>query len=606
MMWAIGILAVVASAALFLVWAAPSRTAPVASLQRLRVELGTDASLVTNEGPAGALSPDGRTLAFVAAKTGGMSQLYVRRLDQLEATPLAGTSGARAPFFSPDGRWIGFFAGGSLKKIATSGGAAILLSPGAHSAAWGDKGSVVFSPEVVGPLARVPSDGTPTPLTTLGEGERTHRWPQLLPGERAVLYTASRTAASTADSTLVVQALPTGPRTILQKNATYGRFLPSGHVVYVHDGTLFAMPFDPVRLEALGGAVPVLEGVTTINSGGNVAAGAAHLALSDTGTLIYLPGRSLDTNAAPLVWMDRSGQTSPLRATPADWSDITFSPDGRRLAMDLVDAGNPDIWIYDVARDQLSRLTTDPGDDLAPTWTPDGRRVVFSSTRGGTVPNLYWQAADGSDEATRLADAPFVQFATSWHPSGRFLAFRQVNPQTGSDLMILPFEGSEASGWKPGTPTTLLNSRFEERMPEFSPDGRWLAYVSNESGRFEVYVRPFPGPGSKWPVSVSGSSGIFGAAWSRVRNELLFETPDGQIMAVSYASANDSFRVERPKLWSEKAHLLRPRWGSFDIHTDGQRVVTGPVPEGPTTPQNSVVLVSNFFEEIRRLAVPSQ
>src|SRR4030095_1096424 len=164
---------------------------------------------------------------------------------------------------------------------------------------------------------------------------------------------------------------------------------------------------------------------------------------------------------------------------PADWSNATFSPDGRRLAMDIIDNGNTDIWIYDVDRDQLSRLTTDPGDDLAPTWTPDGRRVVFSSTRGGTVPNLYWQAADGSDEATRLTDAPFDQFATSWHPSGKFLAFRQVNPQSGSDVMILPLEGSESAGWKPGTPTTLLNSRFEERMPEFSPDGRWLAYLSN-------------------------------------------------------------------------------------------------------------------------------
>ena len=274
--------------------------------------------------------------------------------------------------------------------------------------------------------------------------------------------------------------------------------------------------------------------------------------------------------------------------------------------MDMVDAGNPDIWIYDLAREQLSRLTTDPGDDLAPTWTPDGRRVVFSSTRGGTVPNLYWQAADGSDEATRLADAPFVQFATSWHPSGRFLAFRQIHPQTGSDVMILPLEGNDTTGWKPGTPTPLLNSRFEERMPEFSPDGRWLAYVSNESGRFEVYVRPFPGPGSKWSISVNGSSGTFAAAWSRTRNELLFESPDAHIMAAAYASANDSFRVEKPRLWSERAHQFRPRWGSFDLHTDGQRVVMAPIPEGPTTPQDTLVLVSNFFDEIRRLTADAK
>jgi serine/threonine-protein kinase len=303
--------------------------------------------------------------------------------------------------------------------------------------------------------------------------------------------------------------------------------------------------------------------------------------------------------------MDGSGRTTVLRAMPADWSNATFSPDGRRLAMDIIDGGNTDIWIYDLARDQISRLTSDPGDDLSPAWTPDGRRVVFSSTRGGQVPNLYWQAIDGSDEATRLTNAPFDQFATSWHPSGRFLAFRQVNPQTGSDVMILPLEGSDAAGWKPGTPTTLLNSRFEERMPEFSPDGRWLAYVSNESGRFEVYVRSFPGPGGKWPVSVSGSTGIFAAAWSRARNELFFESPDGHIMAASYTTTNDSFGVDKPRVWSEKAHLFRPRWRSFDLHRDGQRVITAPVPDGPTPVQDTVVLVSNFFDEIRRRASPS-
>jgi serine/threonine protein kinase/Tol biopolymer transport system component len=602
MPWAVAAAAALAVTmlALWAPWRKPEQ--PSSAPVRLEVALGVDASLVTTGGPAAILSPDGQTLVFVARKTGGAQQLYIRRLDQLQATPLSGTDGAFNPFFSPDGRWIAFFDG-RLKKIAVTGGAAVVLCDGGLSGMWGEDGTIVFSPRSIGPLWRVSSDGgTPEALTTLAAGELTQRWPQLLPGGKAVLYIGSDTPLSAGTKNLIVQPLPNGPSKILQKRATYGRYLPTGHLVYVHDGTLFAVPFDPTLLEPTGAAVPVLEGVTAINSGNPLAAGGAQFALADTGALVYLPHRRIDASDAPVVWMDHAGRTSPLRSVPANWSNPQFSPDGRQLAMDI-GGGNTDVWVYDWARGTSSRVTSDAGGDLVPTWTPDGRRLVFSSLGGQRTPSLYWKRSDGTGAVQRLTEGKNRQFATSWHPSGKFLAFHEVSPQTGFDLMILPMEGDEATGWKPGTPAVFLSSPFNEGFARFSADGRWLAYVSDESGRYEVYVRPFPGPGSKWQVSINGSASLAPVSWSRVRHELLFGNADHQIMVAAYAVHGDSFRPDKPRLWSERPFLPRPLGGNFDLHPDGQRIAMAPGPETlSTAKQDHVVLIFNFFDEVRRLA----
>jgi serine/threonine-protein kinase len=291
----------------------------------------------------------------------------------------------------------------------------------------------------------------------------------MLPGGKAVLYTGHSGTLAFEDANLVVQPLPTGARKIVQRGGYYGRYLPSGHLVYIHDGTLFAAPFDLDRLELTGQPVPALESVAAIPR-----SGGAQFAVAGNGTLVYLPGQSA-SNAVPISWMDREGKTTPLRATPANWSNPHFAPDGRRLALDIFDRNQSDVWVYDWARDTLSRLTSDPADDAKPVWTPDGRRIVFGSTRADkSTFNLYWQRADGTGEVERLTDSKNSQQADSWHPSGKFLSFAETNPQTGQDLMILPMEGGEASGWKPGKPTVFLNSRFAEREAIFSPDGRWL------------------------------------------------------------------------------------------------------------------------------------
>ena len=485
------------------------------------------------------MSPDGAQLAFVARPHGGgASRLYVRRLDQLTATPLAGTEGAVAPFFSPDGQWLGFFGAGKLKKIAVTGGAPVTLAdaPSARGGSWAEDGTIVFVPAAAsgGGLWRVPAaGGTAERLTTPAPGEATHRWPQVLPGGRAVLYTVSAVIGNFTNAWLAVQPLPAGTPQIVQRGGSYGRYLPSGrgspkraereggHLTWVHDGTLFAAPFDLATLAVIGPAVPVVPGVVS-----HVANGGAEVDVSDTGTLVYLPGGE-NASAAPLDWLTRDGKTTPLRATPANWNGVQIAPDGRRVAFSLTDPANVDVWTYDAARDASTRLTVDPGVDRNPVWTPDGRRLVYAAARNGGAQNLYWQRADGSGDATRLATSPNVQYPGSWHPSGRVLAFQETRPQTGFDLLILPVEGDEASGWKFGTPTVFLSGPFTEQQPRFSPDGRWLAYESNESGIVEIYVRPFPGPGDKWPISTGGGTN---AVWSRARHELLYLAPDGRIM----------------------------------------------------------------------------
>jgi serine/threonine-protein kinase len=604
-------------AAVLVLWAPWRNASPPAPL-RLSAELGADVSLTVGIGDALSLSPDGAVVAFVAQKgAGGSSQLYVRRLTQLQATALSGTDDAQSPFFSPDGQWIAFFAGGKVKKIAATGGAVFTLcdAPFGRGGAWSEDGTIVFQPNIPPAgrrLMRVSSaGGTPEPLTSLAEGEVSQRWPQVLPGGKAVLFTSGDAAGrGYDDATLVVQALPTGARTVVQRGGYHGRYLPSGlgsperagreggHLVYMHAGTLFAAPFDLDRLAVTGPPVPALEGVRS-----DAVTGAAQFAVSASGTVVYLPGQS-GSGAGPIHWMDHEGKTTPLRATPANWFNLLFAPDGRRLALQINAGSANDIWVYEWARDTLTRLTFDPARDEKPVWTPDGRRLVFASARADkSTLNLYGQRADGTGEAQRLTESRHPQLPASWHPSGTFLAFEEVNPAASWDLMILPMEGDEASGRKPGKPTVFLNSPFEEREPMFSPDGRWLAYVSIESGRPEVYVRPFPGPGGKWQISTGGGNS---PTWSRTTRELFYGTLNGQIMVAPYAGEGDSFRAEKPRLWSEGRFVTRGPNRMFDLHPDGTRFALAPVEQAPGVKQDKVVFLFNFFDELRRIAPPAK
>jgi Tol biopolymer transport system component len=570
---------------------------------RLSAEIGVDASLYTVFGPAAILSPDGTRLALVAAGSDRKRRIYVRSLDQLQATALSGTENASDPFFSPDGQWIGFFADGKLKKISIQGGAAVTLcdSPSDLGGSWGDDGTIVFTPDHVA-LSKVSSaGGRPQQLTTLDKqaGENTQRWPQVLPGSKAVLFTSNAHLIGHEDADIVVYSMASGQRKTLQRGGFYARYLPSGHVVYMHEGTLFAVPFDLKRLEITGQPAPILEGVVTVPSDGG-----AQFSFSETGNLVYVAGRSGFQNVS-IYWMDREGKFTPLRETPGDYYSPAFSPDGKRLALEIFDGKRRDIWVYEWERDTLTRLTFAGETNSFPIWTPDGQRIVYSSVEKGGTFNLWWIRADGAGNAQRLTENKNSQSVGSWRPDGKVLAFYQVNPSTSGDIMTLPIEGDEKSGWKPGEPKPFVNSAFTEAFPAFSPDGRWLAYMSNESGISEVYVRPFPGPGGKWQVSTGGGAV---PKWSRGGKEFFYRTQDNKIMVVTYTAFGDSFQADKPQLWSPGQFTERGAGNyNFDLHPDGKRFA---VLKAPGTEQaaavNHVSFILNFFDEIRRKVPPGK
>ena len=306
--------------------------------------------------------------------------------------------------------------------------------------------------------------------------------------------------APSTTQTLIVQPLPTGSRKVVLRGGYYGRYLPSGHLVYIHNGTLFAARFDLDRLEVTGQPVPALDGVAS-----DASTGGAQFAVSDNGTLVYVPGQST-SSGMPIQWMDHEGKATTLRASPTKWFNPVFAPDGRRLALNILDR-QFDIWVYELARDTLSRLTADPASDTKPVWTPDGRRIVFASARGDkSTPNLYWQRADGIGDAERLTQSKNPQLAGLVASEWQIPGVRGTDPANEIRPDDPAHRGRRSRGWKLGKPTVFLNGPAEEREPMFSPDGRWLAYSSNESGRYEVYVRPFPGPGGRWQISTDGGA----------------------------------------------------------------------------------------------------
>ena len=574
-------------------------TAPI----RVHLELGADATLANvDRASAAILSPNGQALVFVGQRRTGPASLFVRRLDQLDATPLPGTEGAHSPFFSPDSEWVAFFADAKLKKVALSGGAPVTVcdTPDARGGTWGADGWIVFAAFFPGidraGLLRVSSaGGTPTALTTLADGEVVHGWPHFLPGGNALLFSTHTSRMNWDDAKIVVQPLPSGERKIVQSGGSSAKYLASGHVVYLHDAKVFAVPFDLERLQVTGPPFLVLDGV-----GSNPNGGSAQFAASETGTFVYLsrPIGAAPMGGAPIQWMDRAGRRTPLRATSTNWGNPNFSPDGTRLAVEINDGKQLAVWVYEWEHDRAFQLTLNPAQNQKPVWTPDGRRIVFWSNRDAQQ-NLYWQRADGTGDALRLTHSEYPQSAASWHPSGKILAFQETRPQTSADLMYVRIEGDEVTGWRPGTVTSFLSTAATEREPMFSPDGKWLAYQANDLGQFEVYVRPFPGPGGTWRISTAG--GIT-PTWSRTRREILYRSPENQLMVAAYTASGDSFRAEKPRLWTES--YIGPQTGqrSFDLHPDGERVAVAPELGSLDRPQDRLVFILNFFDELRRMA----
>jgi eukaryotic-like serine/threonine-protein kinase len=532
-------------------------------------------------GPAVALSPDGTRLAY-AARQGGTQQLYLRAMDSLEATPILGTEGAVNPFFSPDGQWVGFFAGGALKKVSVSGGAALTVGvasiPG--GASWGSQGMIIFAPTQVGALQQVPdAGGTPQPLTRFEKGDTTHRWPEFLPGGRALLFAAAPNAINFSIGQVAVLSVRTGERRNLVQGGMNPRYALSGHLVYAQGGSLMAMLFDPERLTTTGAAVPVVEGVLQSR-----VSGAAQYSFSATGSLAYVSG-GVQSSGSRLVWVSRNGAEQPLAASARAYLVPRLSPDGRRVAVTITEQESH-VWLYDLARETLTRLTFEGNANNGAVWTPDGKRIAFSSNKDGPL-NLFWQLADGSGGLERLTTSQYLHAPMSWSPDGQLLAYFEVNPITQRDIWVLRMTDRKAQ--------PFLRTQFDEAVPQFSPDGRWLAYISNESGRYEIYVQPYPGPGGKWQISTEGGTE---PVWNRNGRELFYRSDD-KMMAVEIAT-QPGFAAGTPRMLFEGRYAPAPfPTANYDVSPDGQRfLMVKPSEQEAATTQINVVL--NWFEELKQ------
>jgi Tol biopolymer transport system component/predicted Ser/Thr protein kinase len=594
--WAVAALAVIVAMALG--WIAWRATRPVdRPLMRFSADLGPGA--VEGVHITAAISPDGTRLAFVARSPGGKEQLATRPLDQPDATLLSGTENAADPFFSPNGQWIGFFADGKMKKISVQGGPAVTLcdAPSARGASWGEDGFIVVT-RFLGPaggLSRVPeAGGTPQSITKTGDtGDSTHRWPQILPGGQAVLFTGNTSLADYDNASVEAVSLKTGQKKVVQRGAYFSRYLPSGHLVYLHQGALFAVGFDLDRLEVRGTPVPVLEDVAA-----NANVGGGQYDVARNGTLVYLSGKSSSAHW-PVAWLDSTGKMQPLLAAPGQYYTPRFSPDGKRLALAVGPSGSGDIQVYDLQRDTMTSLTFTQKNAF-PVWTPDGTHIAFQFG-SPTGHFIRWIRADGAGEAQPLLESKGSVSPHWFSADGKRLAFTEVASDTGADVWTLPLDLSDPEHPKPGKPELFLRTPFNEYEPAFSPDGRWIAYTSQESGRAEVYVRPFPGgrPG-KWQISTG--SGRF-PLWSRNGRELFYEGPDSRIMVSTYTPKADSFAADKPRAWSD-AQTLRPApvlW-SMDLAPDGKRFAVFPRPDATGEHKGSVhvTVLLNFFDELRR------
>ena len=561
-------------------------------LMQFSVDLGPDALAGFLTPPA--ISPDGTRLVFASQR---MRQLSVRQLNQPNATPLPGTDNAAYPFFSPDGQWIGFFANGKLNKIPVTGGAVIPLCAATtgRGATWGEDGTIMVA---IGgsDLFRIPdSGGTLQPLPAPTDRRaRSHRFPQILPGGQAVLFTTGVGTLSFEDGQIDILSLKTGKWKTVQSGGYFGRYLPTGHLLYVHNGSLFGVRFDLARLETRGAPAPLLEKVAA-----NTATGGAQLDWSSGpsghGMLVYFGGKSSGTDRT-ISWVDRAGKVDPFLATPGDYLDPHLSPDGKSLAFS---GPGRDIMVYDSIRQNTTKLTFN-GSNREPLWTPDGKHLVYDST--GDVKAIWWIRADGAGEPQKLLEDKGLLLVYSISPDGRRVAYTLTGGSGSWDIWTLPLDTTDPEHPKPGKPELLLGTPALEQSPAFSPDGRWIAYEPNESGRSELYVRPFgaqsPAAGGKWLISAG--EGVRSHVWTHAGRELLYGTLAGRIMAAGYSVRSDAFLPEKPRPWPGPS-LDTGDFTTFDISPDGKRLVMFTYPESADDNRGvHVHVLLNFFDEVRR------
>ena len=581
------------------VWIAARSLGPEtsASVTRLSVSFPVEHELLTRRAfPSIALSPDGTHFAYVA-ESEGIYRLYLRAMDRFEAMRIPDTEGVHSPVFSPDGQWVAFFGpGGDLLKVPVTGGTPQFIAEAtttitAPGVSWGDDDSIVFSSGTG--LLQVPaSGGTPQPLTTPDArgGESAHAWPQHLPGSEIIVFSVRlpegrRIAVLTRD---------TATWKVLDElgESEQARYLPSGHIVFVQAGGIWAVAFDPRRSEVRGTPTRVIDDLRRRSVGG---ISLSELDISSSGTLLYRP--SVETAArSSVVEVGRDGRAlTILDADPGvDFIDPHISPDGRHLALVAGSDNDNHIWVHDLSRGTRTRLTTEGGFHMMPLWAPNGERIAFGSVRSTNLHDLYWKPADGTRRTDPiLPPGRYPRLPTSWSADGKLLAFYEIHPETKRDIWIVPLTSERGEREL----QVVVNTPFEEVGAQFSPDGRWIVYVSDESGRNEIYVQPLSRDGRRSVISIDGG---IEPVWSPTGSEIFYRSLDGRRLMAAKVETDPVFSAETPRVLFEGVYENTGGtfFANYSVSSDGERFyMIQKVEEAPSR----LHVVLNWFEELNRL-----
>jgi len=570
------------------VWLGREEATPTVSFSgptHLRLALDSGDRISGWPGPPFDVTRDGLRIAYAA---GPNMRIHLRDLTEFETVELTGTEGAQSPFFSPDGQWIGFFSSSKLRKVSVSGGVPIDLDDASASrgGSWGDDGYIYYTPNTVNPVMRIPENGgVPEPITELGDDERSHRWPQALPDGRGVLFTAQFLGTRFDDSNLEVVDPQTGARTVVHRGGTFGRYVPSGHLVFGRDNALHAAGFDLGSLKVTTAPLPLMTEVPSSSEDGG-----AKFAYSDTGVFLGYTG-GLQTGKSRIVWLDRDGRESEILRGSDFWGGPALSPDGERLLLlgPSPGGGGTDLYLVDLEKETSNRLTFADHEEYMAQWSPDGAQIVFTTELEGAA-NLQTITPDGSGSPQLLIEEEVEVQSYSWTPDGRHVIYGRLDAETAWDIWALPIQGDR-------DPFPLVEGESSENFGVVSPDGGWLAYVADESGRPEVYVQAFPRPHGRQQVSANGG---VEPQWSADGRELFYVSDDG-IYSVPVTTGGNTFRFER----SAKVLDVRVNdpygLGAYDVADDGRRflVARSLTDTGSAAEADHVLLILDWFDELR-------
>ena len=536
------------------------------------------------------ISPDGRYMVFRVNTDDGKELLWMHALRSFEAHPLVGTDGGFQPFWSPDSRAVGFFAKGKLKWIDVSGGSVqtVCDAPSNYSGAWSHDGTIIFSRGVASGIYRVPATGgTPIQLTTVdaSRNEIEHIWPYFLPDGRHFLFLARN--AQPENSAIYVGTLDSKETTRLLQAHSSMAYASPGYLLFVRESTVMAQGFDADTLQLKGDAFPVAEHTVR-----NSISGRAMFSVSENGVLVFRAGGGMTNNQ--LVWFDGSGKQLSVLTPPGTYNAPALSPDEKKVAVSRLDlqTGTPsDIWLIDLERGSQIRLTTDPTSDLFPSWSPNGDHVTFVSTRNG-VTSIYQKLSNAASPEEPLVSSAELKFNPQWAPDGQSIIYSQLNPKTNVDLYLLSLSGEKKS-------TSWLQTNFIEAQPRLSPNGRWIAYISNETEQFEVYVDSFPVSGAKVAISIGGGSQ---PQWRADGRELYYYAADRKLVAVEVNGDGPTFKVgEARSLFEIRVASIDqsfPGNGYYTVTHDGKRFLVSSLPEAPQRQQINVIV--NWAADIKK------